>query len=112
VSNFRLTRPRLLVDWQPGELLVGLLPLPRGWLERCKLEVRTQEADWDEQQAAFDIWSRDRAKLLSHHPGEQPARDGAYRRGQRHDGKPGADPPAAKLRLPTFPGVEPGPDTW
>ena len=110
--NFRLTRPGLLVDWQPGEPLVTLLPFPRGWLERCELDVRIQDEDWEEQQAALRTWAADRARLLSHKPSEKPARDGAYRRGKRHDGKPGARPPAAKLRLPTFPPVEPGPDAW
>jgi hypothetical protein len=110
--NFRLTRPGLLVDWQPGDPLVTLLPFPRGWLERCEVAVSTRGTEWEEQQDAHGIWTRDRAQLLSQNPGGKPARDGAYRRGERHDGKPGPPAPAAKLRLPAFPGLEPGPDSW
>jgi len=110
--NFRLTRPGHLVDWQPGEPLVTLLPFPRGWLESSELEVVTEGSDWQVQQDAHGTWVRDRVQLLSLNPGGKPARDGSYRRGERHDGQTGPRPPAAKLHLPTFPGLEPGPDTW
>jgi hypothetical protein len=108
--NLKLTRPGLPVRWEAGEPLCQLVPYPRGWLERFRLETVTEGPDHAVEMAAIDRWHADRsAQVAAHHRGEGPPYDQQYRLGRRHDGGLAPSTHRRKLRVPTFPGLPPAP---
>jgi hypothetical protein len=111
--NFRCTRANTPVYIAAGAPLVQLVPYPQALIEGVGLEWAT-EAQRTARMAAVEPWNRDRAALLARNDGPDPAlwsRDGAYQRGVRHDGAPGAPPPARRLHLAHLRGQPQG-EAW
>jgi hypothetical protein len=106
--NLQLTQPHAPVGWDAGEPLVQLVPWPRRWLQTGRCDVITEGPVWDRQWTAGERWMADRAALIAGERRPQ-VRDGAYRRGERHDGAPGPGPRPTRLALI---GPQPAPEAF